>query len=211
MAHTVSIRPVPEFNTDATRWKTVASLHVGKTGSHTLTCFSWLVALRMNVGEGDKRCLFIFKESLNARVFDHISDRIITTSFKLANTKVVVVAVYFPSTNRSFNEYMKTLETLEQICLQYKNNKTNLILLGDFNAHIEENKVGQKWNKRGTKLQSMFNKLKLVPVNLYPPCDSQQLTYLSRTENSIIDYIILDKNLVQYMESVQVLNEHPDN
>jgi exonuclease III len=70
------------------------------------------------------------------------------SSFKLANTKVVVVAVYFPSTNRSFDEYMKTLETLEQICLQYKNNKTNLILLGDFNAHIEENKVGQKWNKR---------------------------------------------------------------
>ena len=76
---------------------------------------------------------------------------------------------------------MKTLETLEQICLQYKNNKTNLILLGDFNAHIEGNRVGQKWNKRGTKLQSksmcnkLNNKLKLVPVNL------------SRTGNSIID------------------------
>ena len=84
-------------------------------------------------------------------------------------------------------------------------------MLGDFNAHIEENKVGQKWNKRGTKLQSMCNKLKLVPVNLSPLCDSPQLTYLSRTGNSIIDYIILDKDLVQFMESVQVLNEHPDN
>jgi hypothetical protein len=60
---------------------------------------------------------------------------------------------------------MKTLESLEQICLQYKNDKTYLILLGDFNAQIQENKVGQKWNKRGTKLQSMCNKLKLVPVN----------------------------------------------
>jgi hypothetical protein len=71
--------------------------------------------------------------------------------------------------------------------------------------------VGQKWNKRGTKLQSMCNKLKLVPVNLSPLCDSPQLTYLSRTGNSIIDYIILDKDLVQYMESVRALVEHPDN
>jgi exonuclease III len=107
----------------------------------------------MNVGEGGVS-LFL-KKSLNTHVSEHISDRIITASFKLENTKVVVVAVYFPSTNRSFDEYIKTLETLEQISLQYKNNKTNLILLGDFNAHIEENKVGQKWNKRGTKLQSM--------------------------------------------------------
>jgi exonuclease III len=79
----------------------------------------------MNVGEGGVS-LFL-KKSLNTHVSEHISDRIITASFKLENTKVVVVAVYFPSTNRSFDEYIKTLETLEQISLQYKNNKTNLM------------------------------------------------------------------------------------
>ena len=46
MAHSVPIRPMPEFNPDAelgvsvaTRWK--------YWGSQTLTCFSWLVALRI--------------------------------------------------------------------------------------------------------------------------------------------------------------------
>jgi hypothetical protein len=83
------------------------------------------IIIWMNVGEGG---VFLFlKKSLNTHVSEHISDWIITASFKLENTKVVVVAVYFPSTNRSFDEYIKTLETLEQISLQYKNNKTNLM------------------------------------------------------------------------------------
>ena len=44
---------------------------------------------RWRTGQGGVS-LFL-KKSLNARVFEYISDRIITASFKLANTKVVVV------------------------------------------------------------------------------------------------------------------------
>ena len=69
-------------------------------------------------------------------------DRMITAQFKFANTNVVVVAVYFPLTNRSFCEYMKTLESLEQVCWRYKNIYANLILLGDFTAHIDKDKTG---------------------------------------------------------------------
>ena len=46
MAHSVPIRPMPEFNPDAELGASVA-IHVGKTGSQTLTCFYWLVTLRI--------------------------------------------------------------------------------------------------------------------------------------------------------------------
>ena len=57
---------------------------------------------------------------------------------------------------------MKTLESLEQVCWRYKNIYANLILLADFNAHIEKDKIGQKWNKRGRKLQLLCSRLILV-------------------------------------------------
>ena len=51
----------------------------------------------------------------------------------------------------------------------------------------------------------------LVPVNLFPFCDSPCPTYLSRSGNTIVDYIVLDKDLVQSMTSSRVLNQHPEN
>ena len=108
---------------------------------------------------------------------------------------------------------MKTLESLEQVCWRYKNIYANLILLEDFNAHIEEDKIGQKWNKRSRKLQLLCSRLMLVPVNYFHfvTLHVPRTCHESRSGNTIVDYIILDRDLVQSMTSSRVLNEHPEN
>ena len=50
---------------------------------------------------------------------------------------------------------METLETLKQVCLQYKNIYANLILLlGDFNAHIDKDteNIDQPYDERNIKV-----------------------------------------------------------
>ena len=106
---------------------------------------------------------------------------------------------------------MKTLDTLEQFCVRHKSCGTKLLLLGDFNAHIKEDKLSQDWNNRGKRLQTFLSKMNLVAVNLSPWCENPQFTYLSNTGNSIVDYIFVGNDVIEYVDLVQVLKEHPDN
>ncbi len=125
--------------------------------------------------------------------------------------KIAVVSVYFPSTNYSFADYINTLYELEQFCIQQKSYGFHLILLGDFNAHLQETNLHQMLNKREIKLQEFCNLLYLIPVNVSPVCENPHYTYISRTGNSIVDYVIIGDALMQFFDSVERSCEHPDN
>ena len=54
--------------------------------------------------------------------------------------------------------------------MQQKSYGFNLILLGDFNAHLSEINFQKRLNKRGLKLQEFCVSLNLIPVNVSPVC-----------------------------------------
>jgi hypothetical protein len=66
-------------------------------------------------------------------------------------------------------------------------------------------------NKRGLKLQEFCNVLNQIPANVSPVCEKPQFTYISRTGNSIVDYVIIDSALMEFFDSVERCSEHPDN
>ena len=93
-----------------------------------------------------------FKKSLKAREIQTSCDRIVSASIMIGEVGTVVVSVYLPSSNYNLSDYLNTLHELEQFCMQQKSHGFNLILLGDFNAHLPEIKLQQRLNKRGLKL-----------------------------------------------------------
>ena len=145
------------------------------------------------------------KKTLKVREIQTASDRLASVSFKIENINFVIVAVYLPSRNNDLKEYMKTLDTLEQFCVRHKSCGTKLLLLGDFNAHIKEDKLNQDWNNRDKRLQTFLSKMNLVAVNLSPWCENPQYTYLSNTGNSIVDYIFVGNDVIEckYSKSPQ--------
>jgi hypothetical protein len=108
-------------------------------------------------------------------------------------------------------DYLNILYELEQFCIQQKSYGFNLVLLGDFNADLQEISLHQMLNKRGLKLQEFCNVLNLIPANVSPVCENPQFTYISRTGNSVVDYVIIDDTLMQFFDSVERSCEHPDN
>ena len=140
-----------------------------------------------------------FRKTLKAKEIKTLCDRIVSASIIIGKIKTVVVSVYFPSTNYNFTEYSNTLSELEQFCIQQKSYGFNLILLGDFNAHLLETNLHQRLNKRGLKLQEFCASLNLTPVNISPVCKNPQFTYYSRSGNSIVDYVIVDDVLLQLL------------
>ena len=57
---------------------------------------------------------------------------------------LLTCSVCLPSTNNSFVEFKKVLEDLELFCLTKQSMGDTLIILGDFNAHMHNKKIGVK-------------------------------------------------------------------
>jgi hypothetical protein len=53
--------------------------------------------------------------------------------------------------------------------------------------------------------------LNLIPANVSSVYENPQFTYIARTGNSIVDYVIIDDTLMQFFDSVERSCEHPDN
>ena len=176
-----------------------------------ISCTSADNNIRERWKRGQGGVALFLKKTLKVREIQTASDRLASVSLKIGNITFVIVAVYLPSRNNDLKEYMKTLDTLKQFCVRHKSCGTKLLLLGDFNAHIKEDKLSQDWNNRGKRLQTFLSKMNLVAVNLSPWCENPQFTYLSNTGNSIVDYIFVGNDVIEYVDLVQVLKEHPDN
>ena len=48
-------------------------------------------------------------------------------------------------------------------------------------------------------------------MNVSPVCENPHHTYISRTGNSIVDYVIIGDALMQFFDSVERSCEHHDN
>lgn len=71
--------------------------------------------------------------------------------------------------------------------------------------------VGQaKWGK-GKLLRAMITKLDLCAVNAESYCIGETSTYMSTCGNSLIDYILVERALVTFVQRIDILAETPNN
>ena len=102
---------------------------------------------------------------------------------------VMICSIYLPSTNSTMGDFCQSLEELKHFCL--KESFSDLIIMGDFNAHITGERSSRPSNSRGKLVQQLLSNLNLIAVNLKPVCKGPVQTYECSTAVSTIDYICL--------------------
>eukprot|EP00112_Aurelia_sp_Birch-Aquarium-sp1_P013646 Seg2901.1 transcript_id=Seg2901.1/GoldUCD/mRNA.D3Y31 product="hypothetical protein" protein_id=Seg2901.1/GoldUCD/D3Y31 len=126
-------------------------------------------------------CLIYYAEDLNAFVRDDLKDssNIEATwlDVTVSSQKILIGVVYRQPSDGSF--YDKFQRVLEPICLR----RTNILILGDFNADLFFQRGLQKDMSQGKKLLRILNSF-----NLYNVID--QPTRITETSETMIDLII---------------------
>ena len=80
-------------------------------------------------------------------------------------------------------------------------NGATVVTMGDFNAHLQTFRSNQSWNARERLLQTMLTKLNLCAVDTEAYCVEQTNTYISSCWNSMIDYILIEKQYWSWRNS----------
>jgi hypothetical protein len=86
--------------------------------------------------------------------------------------------VQLPATNNTTGKFKDTFDLVESFCLQYSMSNENLIVLGDFNAHLSDSRSGQPENTRGKLLRMMFNKFNMTSINTQDYCSESKYIYM---------------------------------
>lgn len=103
----------------------------------------------------------------------HVSDRIIMVKIEAQPTNLCVIQVYFPTSSSSEEEIDSIYEQLEEV-LSLTEEKSNLILMGDFNAQVgsctsNQECVGKfalgKRNARGERLIEFCEQNDMIITN----------------------------------------------
>lgn len=139
------------------------------------------------------------------------TDRIIAIKTKLGPSRwTMICSVYLPSTNRSITEFKDALDALELFCLRERGDD-DLIILGDFNAHVSGTRYSCRENTRGRYVKELLQKLDLTAINLLPSCLGPSYTYESSSAHTTVDYICLNSSLLRLMVRSEVIGIHPHN
>ena len=138
-----------------------------------------------------------------------LSDRLVAIKIKTGPARwSIICGVYLPSTNYSTIDFQNELDALESLCLKERG-ENDLIILGDFNAHITGARNPCNENKRGRLVSTFLEKMGLIAINLLPTCTGPQYTYESSTAHTTIDYICFDDELKKNPFHSEVVEIHP--
>lgn len=116
----------------------------------------------------------VLNKTIGEKVKDYIqyNDRIILVKYQTKPKDTIIVQVYLPTTNSSEKELEKVYENLEKLMENVKGEE-NLIVMGDWNAIVGEEKVKNliggyglgKRNHGGDRLLECCAKYNLIIIN----------------------------------------------
>ena len=136
-------------------------------------------------------------------------DRIIVVQYQIAeNNFMYVIQVYLPSANHSIKEFESFILKLQDICSMYLD-KGTLVVMGDFNAHIN----GQLFIKCHDRRSHIFNQFlsenKLSIANTLDLCTGTPSTFVFYCGQyiSMIDHILVQNEKVDLVSVCQTLDD----
>ena len=137
-----------------------------------------------------------------SEIYSTFSDILITKS-SIGNFTFFTILVYMSVTDFKLNQNMskeiiKTIDSLED---------ENILLLGDFNAHIDL--IGyQKLNKNGEQLLNILDRCNLIMMNLEDNKTVGAVTWERETQKSTIDYVLVDFSMYDRIKSMVMDDTH---
>ena len=119
--------------------------------------------------------------------------------------------MYLPSTNSTMEKFRDTLDLVESFCLQYSKNNENMVVLGNFNAHLSDSRSGELENTRGKLLRMMLNKFNMNSINTQDYCSRSKYTYVSATSNTAVVYVFVEHTMQKFVKSAHICQDNPEN
>lgn len=147
----------------------------------------------------------------------HLSDRIIMIKIAAQPTNLYVIQVYFPTSNSTDEEIYTIYEQLEEL-LSLTEEKSNVILMGDFNACVGSSSSNQECvgkfghgigNTRGEYLMEFSDQNDMIITNtMFQVLERRKYTWKAPGDlrRFQIDYIIVKK---RYRNQVTSIHSYP--
>ena len=148
---------------------------------------------RRKVGKGGVALLW--KCSIDSRIsaLNIDDDRMIGLQYQISeNTFIYVIEVYLPSANHSMEDFETYLCKLQDILSMYADRGT-LVVMGDFNAHLNGRTFVKFHDRRSKLLKQLLSVNNLLSVNTLPLCTGASTTFVSYSGEytSLIDHILI--------------------
>ena len=156
------------------------------------------------VGKGGVAIMWRSALSNNNSVLDIDSDRICGIQYRLCkNVNIYILQIYAPCSGNSIVFYREFVDYLQTLISLYSDNGT-VVVMGDFNAHLQGQRFIKATNDRGKYMQAMFICYhNLVSVNTLPICTCATSTFVSYGDfyESLIDHILLPDTSIDMIQS----------
>ena len=119
-----------------------------------------------------------------------------------------IIQVYLPSSNHCMQEFEEYIFKLQDICSSFVESGT-LIIIGDFNAHLNCIKLIKRCDRRALLLYSFLACNNLVSANTLPICKGANDTFVfcNGMFHSMIDHIVIPVECVDTISDCFILDD----
>ena len=160
------------------------------------------------VGKGGVALLW--HRSLDHQVspLDIDSDRICGVQYRVSQSlHFYILQVYAPSSNHPIQEFRDFIDYLYIIISTYWQNGV-VVMMGDFNAHLQGKVFIKTTDDRGRYLSDMMESFNLVSLDSLPSCSGTFASFVSYDDAyaSLIDHVLLPVERLDTVISCKILS-----
>jgi hypothetical protein len=140
-----------------------------------------------------------YKEDMKVQVIEKFQGESLKLQLELKGDviKSVNIAVAYLAPSREFSEYQDYIKNLK--CDILNDGEKQWILLGDWNAHMEE--FGDRQDDRGEALKIFLAETEMALLNADRKCEGSK-TWTRGDQCTTIDYIAVSPRLLKYMNRI---------
>ncbi|MES9883123.1 MAG: reverse transcriptase family protein [Sedimenticola sp.] len=136
-------------------------------------------------------------------------DRIIGIQYEISkHVYMYIFQVYLPCSNHPIHEFREYLASLHELLCIYKD-KGVVVMMGDYNAHINGPMLTKCLDNRGRDLLRFIDENNLVAINTLDMCVGAGSTFVSYDESSesLIDHILVCAECLDRVVYCEVLDD----
>ena len=169
-----------------------------------------LMPSNRRVGKGGVAILWHKSLDHHVTPLDITSDRICGIQYRLnQHLHFYILQVYAPSSNHPVQVYRDFIDHLHAIIRMYCHYGL-VILMGDFNAHLQGKRFIKSTDDRGKCLLDLMNYYNLVSLNTLSLCSGATSSFVSYDSiyESLIDHVLLPFERLDTVSSCEILDDY---
>ena len=116
--------------------------------------------------------------------------------------------IYAPCSSHSINTYREFIDLLHVVISMYSNNGI-VLMIGDFNAHLQGKRFIKNTDVRGRTLLDLMHRHNLIAINTLPNCTGADFSFCSYGDlyESLFDHILLPSERLDTVLSCEILED----